>query len=98
MARNIPRGRPKGRKNNRTLALGQILEKLVPDEKLVRLLWKLAQKGDARCITYLADRKWGLQARPVTADVQLSGGDPVLHEHRIVYVNQAVDEPSKSAE
>ena len=36
-------GRPKGRRNNRTLKLGRQLDRIVPDEKLIRLLLELAQ-------------------------------------------------------
>jgi hypothetical protein len=57
-------GRPKGSRNKRTIALGGGIDRLVTDEKLIRLLWKLAQRGDARAAIYLADRKWG---RPVAA-------------------------------
>ena len=53
------RGRAKGTPNLRTQRLGKILDRLVPDEELIRLLWRLARQGDGRCATYLADRKWG---------------------------------------
>ena len=59
-------GRPKGRKNNRTLELGQRLERMVPDDQLIALMWKLAREGDSKCVTLLAERKWGKIPQPVT--------------------------------
>lgn len=64
-------GRPKGRPNRRTVAISgtldathakvtrAILDEVVDDRNLAKLLWKLAQEGDGRVATYLADRKWG---------------------------------------
>ena len=45
--RNAGPGRPKGSQNKRTLFLSARIDKLVPDEKLIRLLWTLA-KGERR--------------------------------------------------
>ena len=36
-------GRPRGRKNTRTLLVGGRLDELVPDERLIRLLIQLAE-------------------------------------------------------
>jgi hypothetical protein len=64
-------GRPKGSRNQRTLAISAtldaayakvtrgILDEVVDDRLLAQLLWKLALEGDGRVATYLADRKWG---------------------------------------
>jgi len=58
-------GRKKGTKNLRTRELDKILERLVPNEWLIKKLKKLADDGDARCATYLADRKWGRMPQPL---------------------------------
>lgn len=64
-------GRPPGRANKRTTAIGHtldaayskvtrtLLDDVIPDRQLAQLLWKLALEGDGRVATYLADRKWG---------------------------------------
>ena len=64
-------GRPQGLPNRRTQAIGgtldaahakvtrAILDEVVDDRLLAKLLWKLALDGDGRVATYLADRKWG---------------------------------------
>jgi hypothetical protein len=66
--KRIGAGRPPGSTNNRTRAIGTTLDRLVPDEGLVGLLWKMAQDGDVRAAVYLADRKWGRIPNSVPED------------------------------
>jgi hypothetical protein len=66
--KRIGAGKPAGSTNRRTRAIGITLDRLVPDEALAGLLWKMAQDGDVRAAIYLADRKWGRIPNPVPDD------------------------------
>ena len=77
-------GRKKGTPNKRTGEIGSILEGVVPDKQLVQLLWKLALGGDARCATYLADRKWGRIPQPLEHS-GAEGGPIEVKEYRCVF-------------
>lgn len=70
-------GRKKGTPNLRSQQLGQKLSKLVPDDKLIKLLWRLAEEGDGRCAIYLADRKWGKVPQPMEHSGPGEGPIPV---------------------
>ena len=80
-------GRPRGALSKRTLTIGRILDHIVPDRELAKLLWKMAKGGDSRVATYIADRKWGRVKQELEHAPSLEGG-PLLvqHEHVITYI------------
>jgi hypothetical protein len=66
MAEGRPAHRPKGALGKRTLTLRGRIDQIVPDDQLIKVMWKMALSGDSRCLTYLADRKWGRMVQPVS--------------------------------
>jgi hypothetical protein len=92
-------GRPKGRRNNRTLELGALLDELVPNEKHIRLLKEIAQ-GKRRRVLDRNGRLVTVQDPPDGATARYLGdrkwgrapiavhGDPEESPVRVVVIDK----------